>query len=110
MGVLVEQTMTYENYRAKAPEIEGLNDASAHYDLSKLIEDEAYAQEAASELISGGADHILNSEAVTLMMNDIEAKAEMLPPDEAQTVVELIQYFFDNREVWKNTLMEGLEF
>lgn len=110
MGVLVEQTMTYENYRAKAPEIEALNDASAHYDLSKLIEDEAYAQEAASELISGGADHILNSEAVTLMMNDIEAKAEMLPPDEAQTVVELIQYFFDNREIWKNTLMEGLEF
>lgn len=110
MGVLVEQTMTYEDYHAKAPGIEALNNESAHYALSKMIEDEAYAQEAASELISGGLDHVLNSEAVTYMMNDIKDKAKMLPADEAQTVIELIQYFFDNREIWKNTLMEGLEF
>ena len=109
MGIVAEQTMTYDNFRAKSSENGALNDISAHYDIAKMIEDEIYAQETASELISGGLDHILGSEAVTNMMNDISQKSDLLPPNEAQTVKDGIKYFFDNRDAWKDSLMEGLE-
>jgi hypothetical protein len=107
MGIAVNQTMYYDRFNAKIND--GLVfDESKMISIKKMIDDESYAKDTASTLIEESINTFMDSASLEFFMTDVKAKASVLPAQEATAIVEMVQYFIDNKEMIKSMLLENM--
>lgn len=106
MGIGMEQRIVYNAFGddVKLPEAPSTEDVIS---IKALSEDEVYANEVMLSVIDDGVENVIESPALNAIMSDLDAKSIDLPESERQGIVEMVNYFFDNKETLKELLRSG---
>jgi len=107
MGIGVYQTMTYNAY-GKDVKMDEVSESDETISIMEMVNDPEYATTVGTELVDQGLTNIIEGEALSLLMADLEEKSSVLPADEQQVIVDLVKYFFDNKEMLKDTIIDGM--
>ncbi len=106
MGIGMEQRIVYNAFGkdVKLPEAPLSEDVIS---IKALSEDEVYANEVLLEILDTGVENVIEGPALNTIMSDLDSKSVGLPEAERQGIVEMVNYFFDNKEELKELLRSG---
>lgn len=107
MGIGIEQTMTYNAYGDEV-KTEALFGAAETVQIMELINDPDLATQVGTDALDQGLTNIIESEALSLLMTDLEEKSSVLPTEEQQAIVEMVKYFFENQDMLKDMIIDGM--
>ncbi len=107
MGIGIEQSITYNAYNKDVKIDEVLNPEKT-ISVKQIAEDDAYASEIATEMLDLGLTNVIDSEALALIMDDLKVNASLLPDSENQSVMAMVNYFFENKDALKDMILNSM--
>lgn len=107
MGIGFEQTVIYNAFNEDV-KIEEVIDPEKTVSIKEITEDEGYASEIGMELLDNGLTNIIDSEALTMIMDDLKINAALLPESESQSIMDMVNYFYENKPLLKDMILGSM--
>jgi|GEM_PF-1568591 len=110
MGIGIEQSITYNAYNDDV-KIEEVLDPEKTVSIKQMAEDKAFATEIGKDVLDYGLTTIIDGEALAMIMDDLKVNASLLPEFENKTIMEMVDYFYENKASLKDMILDtmGLE-
>ncbi len=111
MGIGIEQSVVYNAFNEDV-KIEEVLDPEKTVNIKQIAEDDVYASEVGMEMLDQGLTNIIEGEALTLIMDDLKTNAALLPEPENQSIMDMVNYFYENKASLKDMILGsmGLEY
>jgi len=107
MGIGFEQTVIYNAFNDDV-KIDDVLDPEKTISIKQIVEDEVFASEIGMEMLDQGLTNIIDGEALTMIMDDLKANASLLPEPENQTVMDMVNYFYENKASLKDMILGSM--
>ncbi|HSN67302.1 MAG TPA: hypothetical protein VLS94_11730, partial [Fusibacter sp.] len=111
MGIGIEQSVVYNAFNEDV-KIDEVLDPEKTVNIKQIAEDDVYASEVGMEMLDQGLTNIIEGEALTLIMDDLKTNAALLPEPENQSIMDMVNYFYENKASLKDMILGsmGLEY
>lgn len=106
MGITFEQKTVYNAYGDDV-KTKDIALASESVNLVDLIEDPVKAEELGMEVVDQALTNIIEGDATTKLMEDLETKSEVLSAETRQSILDLVDYFFTNKDTLKEMILNS---
>lgn len=107
MGIGIEQSVTYNAFNEDV-QIEEVLDPEKTISIKQIAEDEVFASEIGMEMLDQGLTNIIDGEALTMIMDDLKTNAALLPEAENQSIMDMVNYFYENKESLKDMILGSM--
>ncbi len=107
MGFKMAQSIVYNAYDADV-KTEALVAPQDSISIMSLVEDEALATEIGYDIVDQGLTNVIEGEALNQLMTDLKANSEMLPADERDSILGIVDYFFENKDMLKDMILSNM--
>lgn len=107
IGIKMEQSIVYNAYDADV-KTEALVAPQDSISIMTLVEDEALATEIGYDIVDQGLTNVIEGDALNQLMTDLKANSEMLPADERDSILGIVDYFFENKDMLKDMILSNL--
>lgn len=107
MGFKMEQNIVYNAYDADV-KTDALVAPQDSISIMSLVEDEALATELGYDIVDQGLTNVIEGEALNQLMTDLKANSEMLPADERDSILGIVDYFFENKDMLKDMILSNM--
>lgn len=109
MGITMEQKVVYNAYGDDV-KTKDLALADESVNIVDLIEDPVKAEEVGLDVVDQGLTNIIEGEALSKLMADLETKSEVLSETNRQSILDLVDYFFSNKDTLKDMILNSTGF
>lgn len=111
MGIGIEQSVVYNAFNEDV-KIDEVLDPEKTVNIKQIAEDDVYASEVGMDMLDQGLTNIIEGEALTLIMDDLKTNAALLPEPENQSIMDMVNYFYENKASLKDMILGsmGLEY
>ena len=109
MGIGFEQSITYNAFNEDV-KIDEVLDPEKVINIKQIAEDEVFASEIGMEMLDQGLTNIIEGEALTMIMDDMKTNATLLPETDNQMVMDMVNYFYENKESLKDMILSSMGF
>ena len=106
MGFNMVQTVTYNAYDNDVV-TKALSLPENSISIIDMIEDEGLASEIGNDMVDQGLTNIIEGEALNQLMSDLKTNSEILPADERDGILSLVDYFFENKDLLKDMILSN---
>jgi len=107
MGIGIEQSVTYNAFNEDV-KIDEVLDPEKTVNIKQIVEDEVFASEIGMEMLDQGLTNIIDGEALTMIMDDLKTNAALLPEAENQSIMGMVNYFYENKESLKDMILGSM--
>jgi hypothetical protein len=106
MGFNMVQTVTYNAYDNDVV-TKPLSQPENSIAIMDMMKDEDLASEIGNDMVDQGLTNIIEGEALNLLMSDLKTYSEILPADERDSILSLVDYFFENKDLLKDMILSN---
>ncbi len=109
MGITMEQKVVYNAFGDDV-KTKDLALADESVNIVDLIEDPVKAEEIGLDVVDQALTNIIEGEALSKLMADLETKSEVLSETNRQSILDLVDYFFSNKDMLKDMILNSTGF